>query len=194
MVAARDVWARTCSRVVGGARLAIARRDASVVVIIRTCEALQVRERVSPSVDTNGRRGEPAVVRRGWSSIVCWGPTRMLECIVGRSCWAWLRAKERAGPKGAVTPPWSGGRTVGILHVPVDDRPERCEVDRFVVFAHGRAYIIGRNYYYLLLFCSAFLVWTNSYVNCTTWPFLDRTRESDACFFFPQVHDGRRDL
>ena len=63
----------------------------------------------------------------------------MPEFIAGRSCWAWLRAKERAGPKDAVTPPWSGGHTVDVLYVPVDDGPERCEVDRFVVFAHGRA-------------------------------------------------------
>ena len=72
MVAVCGVWARACARVVGGARLAIARRDASVVVIIRTREALQVRERVSLSVDTNGRRGEPEVTRRGWSSMACW--------------------------------------------------------------------------------------------------------------------------
>ena len=65
MVAVRGVWVCACVRVVGGARLAIVRRDASVVVIIRTREALQVRERVSLSVDTNGRRGWPAVVRRG---------------------------------------------------------------------------------------------------------------------------------
>ena len=63
----------------------------------------------------------------------------MLEFIAGWSCWARLRAKERAGPKDAVTPPWSGGRTVGVLYVPVDDGPGRCEADRFVVFAHGRA-------------------------------------------------------
>ena len=115
-----DVWVRIHVRVAEGTRLAIVRRDASVVVIVRTREALQVRERVSLSVDTNGRRGEPAVVRRGWSSIVCWGPTRVLECIVGRSCWAWLRAKECAGFKDAVTPPRSGGRTVDILYAPVD--------------------------------------------------------------------------
>ena len=50
-----------------------------------------------------------------------WGLTRKLEFIAGRSCWARLRAKERAGPKGAVAPPWSGGRTVDVLYVPVDD-------------------------------------------------------------------------
>ena len=51
------VWARARARVVGEVRLAIARRHVPVVVIIRTCEALQVRERVSPRVDTNGRHG-----------------------------------------------------------------------------------------------------------------------------------------
>ena len=101
MVAVRGVWARTCARVVGGARLAIARRDASVVVITRTREAFQVRERVSLSVDTNGRRGWPAVARRGRSPAVCWGSTRMPEFIVARSCWARFRAKERAGPNYA---------------------------------------------------------------------------------------------
>jgi hypothetical protein len=133
------VWVCAHVLVVGGARLAIVRRDASVVIITRTREALQVRERVSLSVDTNGRRGWPAVARRGRSSAVWWGLTRKLEFIAGRSCWARLRAKERAGPKDAVAPPWSGGRTVDVLYVPVDDRPERCEVGRFVVFAHGRA-------------------------------------------------------
>ena len=68
-----------------------------------------------------------------------WGLTRKLEFIAGRSCWAQLWVKERAGPKDAVAPPWSGGRTVDVLYVPVDDRPERCEVGRFVVFAHGRS-------------------------------------------------------
>ena len=126
-------------RVVGGARPAIIRRDASVVVIIRTREAFQVRERVSLSVDTNGRRGWPAVARRGRSAAAWWGLTRKLEFVAGRSCWARLRAKERAGPKDAVASPWSGGRTVDVLYVPVDDRPECCEVGRFVVFAHGRA-------------------------------------------------------
>ena len=145
MVAVCGVWARACARVVGGGRRAIARQDAPVVVITRTREALQVRERVSMSlsVDANGRRGKPAVVRRDRGSAVCWGATRMLECTVGRSCWARLRAKERAGPKGAVTPPWSGGRTVDVLYVPVNDGPERCEVDHFVVFTHGRASITG---------------------------------------------------
>ena len=139
VVAMCGEWVRACVRVVGGGRLAIACRDASAVVIIRTREALQVRERVSLSVDTNGRRGWPAVARRGRSSAVCWGSTRMLEFIAGRSCWARLWAKERAGPKDAVTPPRSGGRTVDVLYVPVDDGPERCEVDRFAVFAHRRA-------------------------------------------------------
>ena len=51
-------WARARARVVvGGVRLAIARRHVPVVEIIRTGGALQVRERVSPSADTNGRRG-----------------------------------------------------------------------------------------------------------------------------------------
>ena len=73
VVAVCDVWARACARVVGGVRLAIARRHVSVVVIIRTREAFQVRERVNPSVDTNGRRGESAVVRCGWSNrgVLC---------------------------------------------------------------------------------------------------------------------------
>ena len=51
------VWVRTHVRVAEGARFATVRRDASVVVIIRTREAFQVRERVSRRVDTNGRRG-----------------------------------------------------------------------------------------------------------------------------------------
>ena len=94
------VWARACARVVGGVCLAIARRHVSVVVIIRTREALQIRERADPSVDTNGRRGDSAVVRCGWSSAVCWGATRMLVRIVGRLCWVrFFRAKERVGPK-----------------------------------------------------------------------------------------------
>ena len=131
--------ARACARVVGGVCLAIARRHVSVVVIIRTREALQIREWVNPGVDTNGRRGESAVVRCGCSSAVCWGPTRMLVCIVGRLCLVRFRAKERVGPKDAVPPPWSGGRTVDILYISVVDGPECCEVDRFVVFAHGRA-------------------------------------------------------
>ena len=139
VVVARGVWVRACVRVVRGARCAITRRDAPVVVIIRTREALQVRERISLSVDTNGRRGWPTVIRRGRSSAVWWGSTRLLELIAGRSCWARLWAKERAGPKDAVTPPRSGGRTVDVLYVPIDDGPERREVYRFVVFAHGRA-------------------------------------------------------
>ena len=63
----------------------------------------------------------------------------MLVCIVGRLCWVRLRAKERVGPKDAVTPPRNGGRTVNILHISAVDGPECCEVDRFVVFVHGRA-------------------------------------------------------
>ena len=108
VVAVCDVWARACARVVGGLCLAIARRHVAVVVIIRTREALQIREWVDPSVDTNGRRGESTVVRCGWSSAVCWGPTRMLVCISGRLCWVQFRAKERVGPKDAVASPWSG--------------------------------------------------------------------------------------
>ena len=138
VAAVRDMWVCAHVLVVGGARLAIVRRDASVVIIIRTREALQVRERVSLSVDTNGRRGWPAVVRRGRSSAVWWGSTRLLELIADRSCWARLWAKECAGPKDAVAPPRSGGRTVDVLYVPIDDGPER-EVYRFVVFAHRRA-------------------------------------------------------
>ena len=47
---------------VGGVRIAIVRGHVSVVVIeiviiIRAREALQIRGRVSPSVDTNDRRG-----------------------------------------------------------------------------------------------------------------------------------------
>ena len=61
------------------------------------------------------------------------GLTRKVEFVAGRSCWAWRRAKERVGPKGTMAPPWSGGRTLDVLYVPVDDRPERCEVGRFVV-------------------------------------------------------------
>ena len=58
MVAVCGVWARERARVVGGVRLAIARQHApAVVIIIRTREALQVRERAIPSADTNGRRG-----------------------------------------------------------------------------------------------------------------------------------------
>ena len=53
-------------------KLSIARRHVSVVVIeiviIRTREALQVRERVSPSVDTNGRRGGGGVSGGGEAS------------------------------------------------------------------------------------------------------------------------------
>ena len=60
-----------------------------------------------------------------------WGSTRVQELIAGRSCFA--------GPKDAVTPPRSGGRTVDVLYVPTDDGPKRREVYRFVVFAHGRA-------------------------------------------------------
>ena len=41
--------------------------------------------------------------------------------IVGRLCWVRLRAKMRVGPKDAVTPPWSGGRTVGILYISAVD-------------------------------------------------------------------------
>ena len=65
VVAVCDVWARASAHVVGGVRLAIARRHVSVVVIIRTREALQVREWANPSVDTNGRRGESAVIGCG---------------------------------------------------------------------------------------------------------------------------------
>ena len=86
VVAVRGVWVCACVRAVGGAHLTIVRRDASVVVIIRTREALQVRERVSLSADTNGRRGWPAVVRRGRVVIlpavlvVC---TSMMQVISG---------------------------------------------------------------------------------------------------------------
>ena len=62
MVAVCDVWARAPARAVGGIRIAIVRGHVSVVVIeiviIRTREARQVRGRVSPSVDTNDRRGD----------------------------------------------------------------------------------------------------------------------------------------
>ena len=102
VVAVCGVWARACARVVGGVCLAIARRHVSVVVIIKTREALQIREWVDPSVDTNGRRGESAVVRCGWSSAVCWGPARMLVYIVGRLCWVQFRAKERVGPRDCI--------------------------------------------------------------------------------------------
>ena len=68
-----------------------------------------------------------------------WGSTRLLGLIAGRPCWPRLWAKERAGPKDAVTPPRNGGRTVDVLYVSIDDGPERREVHHFVVFAHGRA-------------------------------------------------------
>ena len=61
VVAVCDVWARARARAVEGVRIAIVRGHVSVVVIeiviSITREALQVRERVSPSADTNGRRG-----------------------------------------------------------------------------------------------------------------------------------------
>ena len=61
-VAMCDAWAHARARAVGGVRIAIVRGHVSVVVIeiviIRTREALQVRGRVSPSVDTNDRRGD----------------------------------------------------------------------------------------------------------------------------------------
>ena len=61
VMAVCGVWARARARVVGGVRLAIVRQHVSVIVIeiviVRTREALQVRERASPSADTtNGRR------------------------------------------------------------------------------------------------------------------------------------------
>ena len=43
VVAVCGVWARARARAVGGACLAITRRHVSVVVIIRTREALQIR-------------------------------------------------------------------------------------------------------------------------------------------------------
>ena len=72
VVAARGVWVRACVRVVERGRLAIVRRDASIVIIIRTREALQVRERISLSVGTNGRRGWPTVIRRRGRSSDVW--------------------------------------------------------------------------------------------------------------------------
>ena len=67
------------------------------------------------------------------------GLSRMLVCGIGRLCWVRLRVKEYVGSKDAVAPPWSGGRTVDILYISVVDGPSRCEVDRVVVFEHGRA-------------------------------------------------------
>ena len=85
--------------------LVIARRHVLVVVIIRICKALLVRERVGPSVDTNGRRdggvesggdetsiaviqGEVQVVLRRRSGVygrvqeegTVLGPARQLPC------------------------------------------------------------------------------------------------------------------
>ena len=55
------MWVHARARAVGGVRIAIVRGHVSVVVveivITRAREALQVRGRVSPSVDTNDRRG-----------------------------------------------------------------------------------------------------------------------------------------
>ena len=54
----------------------------------------------------------------------CWCAASL---VVGRLCWVRFRAKERVGPKGAVAPPWGGGRAVDILHISVVDGPECCK-------------------------------------------------------------------
>ena len=73
----------------GGVRIAIVRGHVSVVVIeiviIRAREALQVRERASPSVDTNDRRGGGGV-SGGYEASIAVIQVEVQVVLQQRSC------------------------------------------------------------------------------------------------------------
>ena len=100
VVAVCGVWAHARARAVGGVRIAIVRGHVSVVVIeiviIRTREALQVRGRVSPSVDTNDRRGGGGVSGGDEASIAVI-QDEVQVVLQRRSC-----ARARVEQEGAV--------------------------------------------------------------------------------------------
>ena len=102
VVAVCDVWARARARAVGGVRIAIVRGHVSVVVIeiviIRAREASQDRGRVSPSVDTNDRRGGGGV-SGGYEASIAVIQAEVQVVLQQRSC-ARVRVEQEGTAQG----------------------------------------------------------------------------------------------